>query len=188
MIKITSDYKILRQKSLPIDSVEETIDILSKLDKVLATTSNGVGLAAIQIGIPKQVGIIRYNDKVFHLINPTVIEADNEEPFVNEGCLSFPNVYQDTVRYKDFTFKGMQIRDDKLVEETYYLYYSSDSTEMGNCGLQSIAVQHEIDHFNGKLILDHHVVRTPIVTQKAVGRNDKCPCGSGKKYKKCCMS
>jgi peptide deformylase len=188
MIKITQDHSILRQKSTPVESVKEAKEIIAKLEEVLSRTDNGLGLAAVQIGIPKQVGVIDWQGKKFYLINPEVIEAEGETIFVNEGCLSFPNTYLDTKRYKDFTIKNQVIEEDEFIEETHYFYYSPDASEPGNNGLQAIAVQHEIDHFNGKLIIDHRITRTPIVAQRKVGRNDPCPCGSGKKYKKCCMT
>ena len=52
--------------------------------------------------------------------------------------------------------------------------------------LESICVQHEIDHLNGLTIMDRENKPQPIMSEK-VGRNEPCPCGSGKKYKKCCM-
>ena len=53
--------------------------------------------------------------------------------------------------------------------------------------LEAICVQHEIDHLNGISCIDKEVKLEPIVMDKKVGRNDPCPCGSGKKYKKCCL-
>jgi len=52
--------------------------------------------------------------------------------------------------------------------------------------LTCIAVQHELEHFRGGLILDHNVTLNPLVKVPKVGRNEPCPCGSKKKYKKCC--
>ena len=58
---------------------------------------------------------------------------------------------------------------------------------MGNDGLFAIAIQHEMEHFRGEMILDHDIKIEPIKREdKKVGRNAPCPCGSGKKYKKCC--
>jgi len=185
-MEIIQDCNILRQKSTYVESVEEAKDIINKLEKCLSITSNGVGLAAIQIGISKQVGVIYYNDISLHLINPEIIEVEDEIVFLNEGCLSFPNVYFDTKRYKHLTIKTDVIDGNEFRKETQYFYYAYDNTEMGNDGLLAIAVQHEIDHFNGKLITDHRIVQKPIIVQKKVGRNDLCPCGSNKKYKKCC--
>jgi|TARA_Y100000310_G_scaffold122661_1_gene121358 preprotein translocase subunit SecA len=54
--------------------------------------------------------------------------------------------------------------------------------------LESICVQHEIDHLNGETILDREDKPEPIVVKKKIGRNDPCHCGSEKKYKKCCIN
>ena len=53
--------------------------------------------------------------------------------------------------------------------------------------LESVCVQHEIDHLNGVVCMDRKV-NTTIVKDKKIGRNEPCPCGSGKKYKKCCIN
>ena len=53
--------------------------------------------------------------------------------------------------------------------------------------LETICVQHEIDHLNGLTIFDREDKPQPIISKKAVGRNEPCPCGSGKKFKKCCI-
>ena len=53
-------------------------------------------------------------------------------------------------------------------------------------GIAARVVQHEYDHLFGKLISDHGKCVSPFVSQKQFGRNDPCPCGSNKKYKKCC--
>jgi len=53
--------------------------------------------------------------------------------------------------------------------------------------LEAICVQHEIDHLNGITIHDRENKSKPIISEKKIGRNDPCPCGSGKKYKKCCL-
>jgi len=53
--------------------------------------------------------------------------------------------------------------------------------------LESICVQHEIDHLNGIVCMDRRIDLTVIREEVKIGRNDPCHCGSGKKYKKCCM-
>lgn len=189
MSKIVKDISVLRQKSENVTSVDEAKSLISELEVVLAKLDNGIGLAAIQLGYPKRVGVIKKSDGTFfHLINPELLEASNEFVFVREGCLSFPDKFNDTKRYHDITIKNHRIEDGKFEEETLVFYYSSDPDEPGNDGLTAIALQHELDHFDGKLISDYHIVADCIVrTEPKIGRNDKCPCGSGKKYKKCCL-
>lgn len=189
MGKVVQDISILRGKSENVTSVEEAKTLISQLDAVLLTLSNGVGLAAIQLGFPKRVGVIKRDDGTYiHLINPELIEKEDEFIYFKEGCLSFPDVFVNTKRYKQITVKNQVIRDDQFDEETFVAYYTKDEDESGNMGLLSIAIQHELDHFDGKLILDHDIQSQPVKRDNdKVGRNDPCPCGSGKKYKKCCL-
>lgn len=189
MSPIITDLSILRRKSESVTSIEEAKDLISKLEVELANLDNGVGLAAIQIGIPKRVGVIKNGDGTyFHLINPEPVEMLDEFIYFNEGCLSFPGIYKNTKRYKQITIKHQVIRDNKFEDETFVGYYSKED-EPGNNGILTIAVQHELDHFQGQLILDQDIKSEPIKRDnQKVGRNDKCPCGSGKKYKKCCIN
>ena len=187
--KIVQDLDALREKSEPVASVEEATGILSKLGSALASHDNGLGLAAVQIGIPKRVGIMTKTDgSKMTLINPEFVEADEEFIFMNEGCLSFPDHFINTKRYRQFVIKNQVIDGDEFREEIQYFYYDTSS---GNSdGLLAIQVQHELDHFDGILFQEHEddTKIVPIKTDKKIGRNEKCPCGSGKKYKKCCMA
>ena len=189
MTKVIQDLNILRKKSDPVESVEEAKSIIDQLEVALDKKDNGVGLAAIQIDIPKRVGVIKYYDKVLYLINAEFVEKEEEFIYFNEGCLSLPGTYFNTKRYKHYIIKNQRIEGDHFEEDTLYFYYSEDKQESGNDGLIAIAVQHEVDHFNGKLIYDVKDERKikPIERTKKAGRNDKCPCGSGKKFKKCCL-
>jgi len=187
-MKIIQDISTLHQVSSPVDSVEEALEIIKKLEEALSQIDYGVGLAAIQIGALKTVGVIkRENKPFFHLINPEVIELLDPFIFANEGCLSFPNVFKDTRRYRQVMIKNKRIEGDHFEDEILSFYYSSDPEEPGNDGLVCIALQHELEHFTGKLIIDHNIVGVTIVRDEVkIGRNDPCGCGSGKKYKKCC--
>ena len=186
MREIVQNVAELRVKSEPVASVEEATGILEELEAILNTMPYGVGLAAVQIGIPKTVGVVKRNDDFYHLINPEVIETEEEIVYIKEGCLSLPNQFLDTKRYRHLTIKNYLIRDGELVPETHYFYY--DPADKNSDGLTAIAVQHELDHFNGKLISDHKVEKLePIRAKEKIGRNDKCPCGSGRKFKKCCL-
>jgi len=180
MGKIIQDIGILRQKSSPA-TLDEAKTIIQELEETLKMTDNGVGIAAIQIGYPKTVGVIRLKDKsVFKLINPELIEGDDEFVYFKEGCLSFPNLFRNVKRYGQVFIKNHRIEDDKLVEEKLVF-----DTEMD--GDATIAIQHELDHFNGVLLINKEEIKIEPVKREEpkVGRNEPCPCGSGKKYKKC---
>jgi len=193
MTKIIQDIDVLRKPSEPVESVSEALSIIKDLEETLGVIDHGVGLAAVQIGIPKQVGAIKYKGSFFHLINPEVVETKDEFIFFREGCLSFPGIYRNTKRHRHFTIKNYRIDGDKFEPETLYFYYSKDPNEIGSDGLLSISVQHEMEHFRGEMILDHNIETEPVRRDSAkIGRNDPCPCGkassNGKplKYKKCC--
>ena len=128
---------------------------------------NGVGLSAIQIGIPIRAALAIIGDKVHKLVNPRIIGKSTEEIKYNkEGCLSIPNKYVNTVRRKSVT-----VGDDINVVVEYE-------------GFEAIVVQHEIDHMDGILMTDR--IEVPVRNMNKIGRNERCPCGSRKKYKKCC--
>jgi len=192
MIEIVKDINILKQISEPVSSVSEALDIIQKLESTLSKIYNGIGLAAIQIGIPKRIAIISKDlfqyKKPLYLINSKFIEGDNLFKFEDEGCLSFPGMKLTTNRYQQILIENNEIRDNnfELSKDVYYypltkedeIYFSRTNK------LACIAIQHEMDHFDGKILPEYGTKKEPIIK---IGRNDPCPCGSGKKYKKCCL-
>ena len=186
MNKVVKDIEYLRNISESVESAQEASDIISKLTTAIKDMKDAVGLAAIQIGIPKTVGIIvQSNGDIFSLINPYDLNGTNEFTFLDEGCLSIPGKYFDTKRYQDFSIKNHVIVDGELEEEVQEYHYSNENDPDR---LFPIAIQHEMDHFNGKLVIDFKLKGSTVVrdTEK-IGRNDPCLCGSGKKHKKCCL-
>ena len=121
----------------------------------------GCGLAANQIGIPHRICIIRYENYRMDLINPRIVHQSSDTTFEEEGCLSLPD-------------KFYKIRRPKFI--VYEADNEHGSVRVGNEMLARI-IQHEIDHLDGKGIWSYY----------KIGRNGPCPCGSGKKYKKCCL-
>lgn len=183
--KIVKKEPELRKISVNVKSEKEALGIISKLEQELSKHKDGVGLSAIQIGIPKRVAVIKDGSEFIHIINPEILETSEEFIHFGEGCLSFPGKFTDVPRFKHFIINNNVIDDGKFRVEKQYYYYSLTNHEYEwNGGIQSLAVQHEIDHFDGKLILDHF--KKPVVKSEKVGRNDPCPCGSNKKFKKCC--
>jgi peptide deformylase len=152
---ITTNIDKLRMKTSEV-SLEESESIIPILEKELI---NGVGLAAPQIEIPKKVAIIRHEDYSINLINPEIISY--EDPFIFEGeaCLSIPDKEFNTRRYKKIVVRDL-ISGEKEIE-----------------GFLAVIYQHEIDHLNNILLFDRDITRKM--------RNEKCPCHSGKKWKKC---
>lgn len=138
---------ILRQRSKEITKISKKIQVLAEdmLDTMYA--NNGVGLAAPQVGellrlvvIDVSTGKERYNPIV--LINPKIIKKDGAVA-CSEGCLSFPDVYTDVRRYKNVTVKALDLKGKPFIIE-------------GKDGeLLARALQHEFDHLDGILFVDH---------------------------------
>lgn len=168
---ITTDLKTLHETSTDA-SEEEVNEILPLLEKDLekdkiAQKASGVGLSAIQIGIPKRIAIVRTETNKINLINPKFINGYDEK-WSEEGCLSLPKTWCTVKRFNTVCI------ENNGKEETYD-------------GFDAIVVQHEMDHMDGILITDkEQLSREPIKAEKKQGRNDPCECGSGKKFKKCC--
>jgi peptide deformylase len=182
----------LIQKRLREVSVEEGLKIATELFQILNKRKDGIGLAANQVGIDARVAVLNVREPVI-LINPEIISKEIEIPFY-EGCLSFPNKGCHTKRYETIEVKTAQI-------EGSWMFSGVDKGEAGMGSweidkkkqnrelrtLEAVCVQHEIDHLNGMRILDR-VVDTTIRAERKPSRNEPCHCGSGKKYKKCCIN
>ena len=161
-------------ENINMPSENTTIEEAEKIWPILEASLNldkGIGLSAVQIGILKRVALINYNNKIYRLLNTKITKQETPIIIYGEGCLSIPGKTVNTERYANIT-----IQDDVLGEV---------ELQMSRDALLPIAFQHEVDHFDGKTILDRK--RRPIVKGKKIGRNAPCPCGSGKKYKKCCL-
>ena len=137
---------VLRQLSKPIERVDADLKRLA--DDMLETMYDapGIGLAAIQIGVPRRMLVIDISredeekqPRVF--INPQIIKSSNERSVYEEGCLSIPDYYAEVERPAAVTVKYLD-RDGK--EQTA----EAD-------GLLATCLQHEIDHLNGVLFIDH---------------------------------
>jgi len=133
--------EILRKKAREVDVIDEKIQIL--IDDMIETMhdSNGVGLAAQQVGILKRIVIIDlYDDEgTFILINPVIIKTKGEHE-VEEGCLSFPNKYGTLVRPKEVEVEALDREGNKIKIKAKELFAQ--------------AICHEVDHLNGELFVD----------------------------------
>jgi len=178
-------------------SVEEGKKIAVELINKLVKDKNAIGLAANQVGIDASVAVVNVIEPII-IINPRIIKMWDEIPYV-EGCLSFPGNPKSTKRYKYVQYTDSLIEESRgegasvvygptIPDEDTKGSWEQDSGKKHTYDrqlLESVCVQHEIDHLNGILIHDRENKTKPMVSQKKVGRNDPCPCGSGKKYKQC---
>jgi len=164
---IITDTSELRKKNEKA-SAEEAQEIIKKLERELVESkAPGIGLAANQIGINKKVAIVRIkhendDDENLDLVNPVMVDQWGSFIHKGEGCLSMPGKQINTNRYREVFVK------DDLHPAGFIA-----------TGLAAIAIQHEIDHLENMLITDR------VAGKGKIKRNDKCPCSSGKKWKKC---
>ncbi|MBW1690490.1 MAG: peptide deformylase [Deltaproteobacteria bacterium] len=142
---VTYPDPILTKKAEPVEHIDQDIqDLIENMGEMMYRAS-GIGLAANQVGVAKQVFVydLRYRERGRNLnvlINPTIVLAEENIDF-EEGCLSVPDFLAKTTRRKYLKAKGLD-RDGKPID-----IEAED--------LLAICIQHEIDHLNGTLILDH---------------------------------
>ena len=193
VINCTKHNNPLINKKLREVSVEEGMEIATELFQILNKRGDGIGLAANQVGIDAQVAVVNVREPLI-LINPKIISKEVEIPY-HEGCLSYPNKRVNTKRYRDVIISTEQSESDWYFSGAQVPKDGKGSWEKEQSNnedaqlrvLESVCVQHEIDHLNGVVCMDRKR-ETTIVKDKKVGRNEPCPCSSGKKYKKCCIN
>jgi peptide deformylase len=136
----------LRLRSEPVKDITDEIRRLA--DDMLETMYDapGVGLAAIQIGVPVRMvtmDVSKSEDErqPLVLINPEIVWASEEKRVYEEGCLSIPEYYEEVERPDRVRFRYMNLQ--------------GETVEQDADGLMATCVQHEIDHLNGVLFIDH---------------------------------
>ena len=165
----------LIQKKLREVSVEEGMAIATELFQILNKRGDGIGLAANQVGIDAQVAVVNVREPLV-LINPKIVSKTNEIPYY-EGCLSYPGKGVHTKRYETIEVKTEQIDGSWIfsgVETQTEGKGSWETDEAKNDRelrtLESVCVQHEIDHLNGMRIMDRQRDLT-YRAEKKIGRN-----------------
>lgn len=131
---------VLREKALPVEEV--TPEILNLIKDMAETmyTASGVGLAALQVGVPKRIILVDgEEDGLIVLINPVIIKSEGEI-VAEEGCLSVPDIYSQVKRSLKVTIKALNQNGDPI--------------EITKEDLTARALQHEIDHLDGILFID----------------------------------
>ena len=132
---------VLRQKAHPVGKIDTEVKQVCESMVEAMIRANGVGLAAPQIGVPKRIIVLDLDGDFHILINPELVETSGEEDESQEGCLSVPGVEALVVRKRRACVRGITL-DGK-------------ETEVEGEGLIARALQHEIDHLNGILFIDH---------------------------------
>jgi peptide deformylase len=173
--KIIRDKDYLHKKTLPVASIEEGQKIADELIAVLDELKLGIGLSAIQVGIPKSVSIVRArkDSPPVILMNPVIKEYGTDKIIYIEGCLSIPGKAIPTVRSHKVTVETLNhVNPLTYAPDVDPPTKESIPTDYGL--LEAICVQHEIDHCNGILITDPGIrFIQSVVKNVKHGRNDK---------------
>ena len=138
---IITDERQLRVKSREATRDQVVVmQIFENLEDTLRA-SGGLGLSAIQIGLPFRVCIVQAKlNKPIHMVNPVIEKQTDPIKVQGEGCLSFPGLYVDTWRYQHSIIRWYDI--DGTMHRAVFT------------GLEAVVAQHEIDHMNGVFFTD----------------------------------
>ena len=176
VINCNQDNNPLINKKAKEVSVEEGLAIAEELFQILNKRGDGIGLAANQVGIDAQVAVVNVTEPLV-LINPKYIKKEVEIMY-GEGCLSYPGQAIKTKRYRDVIIQTAQ-------SESGWYFSGAESPSDGKGSwekeqskkqdaelrtLESVCVQHEIDHLNGVVCMDRKV-DTTVKVEKKIGRN-----------------
>jgi peptide deformylase len=146
ILTVDQDLADLKKISAPVEAVDD--DLRALMDDMLETmyAAPGIGLAAIQVGVPKRVLVMdlaRSDEPKAprYFVNPEVLWASEETAPYEEGCLSVPEIYDEVERPARIRMR--------------YLDYDGHAVEEEAEGLLAVCFQHELDHLNGVLFIDH---------------------------------
>lgn len=144
---LTAPDPRLREKAVPVDKVDHSVRQL--MDQLLETMyhNNGIGLASVQVGILKKVIVVDLDEQdgvpfqPLLMANPEILSVSSGMQVMQEGCLSVPGFYVDVER--------------PLEIEATYIDENNQTKYLKASGLLATCLQHEIDHLNGVLFVDH---------------------------------
>ena len=117
----------------------KVVRIVEEMFDTLYDSDSGIGLAAPQVGIQRQIFVWDMDDEPMVILNPTIVESDGEWVY-DEGCLSIPGLYVEMTRPKTVLMKGIDMNGNEI---------SLEADE-----LEARLFQHELDHLNGVLMFD----------------------------------
>ena len=159
---LTEPDQILRQISKPVEKVGKKEQQL--MDDMLETmyAANGIGLAAIQIGVPKRIIVMdiskdEKNKKPMYFVNPIIKNKDTSTSTYEEGCLSVPNQFAEINRPKNC--------------DVEYLDYNGEKKLLKAEGLLATCIQQEMDHLEGILFIDYLSKLKKTMIIKKLSRN-----------------
>ena len=144
---LTVPNPLLKQRSTPVEG-GVTDDLRALMDDMLDTmyAAPGIGLAAIQIGVPKRVIVMDLakdgaEPAPRYFVNPEVLDASDDKAPYEEGCLSVPDVFDEIKRPSRVKIKYLDYNGEEVVEWAE--------------GMYAVCIQHEIDHLEGTVFIDY---------------------------------
>ncbi len=143
---LTAPDPRLKERAGPVDTIDQSLRDL--LDDMLETMygANGIGLAAPQVGVLKRIIVVDVSPKdedraPIRMINPEILRASSDRATREEGCLSLPEQWADVTRPTTVTVR--------------YLDEAGETRELDADGMLATCIQHEMDHLDGTLFVDH---------------------------------
>jgi len=133
----------LRNQATPVADINDDIRALVNDMAETMYAAPGIGLAATQVNVHKQLIIIDISenrDQLRVFINPEILSRESEIT-MEEGCLSVPGIYESVTRAESITYRALDAQGNKIEE--------------GVTGLLAVCIQHEIDHLKGKVFVDY---------------------------------
>ncbi len=131
----------LRRPAEPVTAIDAEVRAICATMVEAMLRANGAGLAAPQIGISKRIIVLDVEGQFHVLINPELVLVEGETEELSEGCLSLPGVSAPVTRGSRATIAGTTLDGERI--------------EITGEGLLARAIQHEMDHLNGHLFIDH---------------------------------
>jgi peptide deformylase len=138
-IRTFGDPSLLTQAATVTDIDGKLVHLVEGLFETLYQSDSGIGLAAPQVGVQRQIFVWDMGEKPLVILNPKIVESDGEWVY-SEGCLSIPGLYIELIRPKKVLMTGIDLNGNEI---------SFEADE-----LEARLFQHELDHLNGVLMFD----------------------------------
>ncbi len=136
-----ADAPILRTKTKPVVKVTKEIQKILKDMQATTVAADGLGIAAPQIGRTERLCIVSIGGKLMPMVNPLITQRSEEQEYAEEGCLSLPGIW-------------VQVPRSTSIRVTYLDGKGTEQERMFSA-MDARVIQHEVDHLDGKLIVDY---------------------------------
>jgi peptide deformylase len=144
IVLYSSNHNILRTKTKQsnIETERENLEKLISDMKDTLQSVGGLGLASNQLGRDESICIVKLDNNVITMVNPQIVSRSGEKKTSIEGCLSLPDITAKVERDETISVKFTN-PDAEWSEQEIVVDFPN-----------SVVIQHEIDHLQGKLMID----------------------------------